>query len=126
MYSSKILIREPEKPRAGQSGLRQALKAGSTRQHFSSPLSRLLEKSDERCNGVGVRELVVNTVTVARVSNRSVRERKRDVLRVVPDDASQALLPGRHRAPTRCHPLATRSTGQLPSGMPRRVGRYVQ
>jgi hypothetical protein len=42
--------------------------------------------------------MVVNTVTVARISNRSVRERKSDVLLVVPDGDSQALLPGRHRA----------------------------
>jgi hypothetical protein len=64
-------------------------------------LSRLLEKTDERYDGVGVREMVVNTVTVARVSNRSVRERKRDVPLVVPDSDFQALLPGRHRAPAR-------------------------
>jgi hypothetical protein len=43
--------------------------------------------------------MVANTVTVARVSNRSIRERKSDVLLVVPDGDSQALLPGRHRAP---------------------------
>jgi hypothetical protein len=53
-------------------------------------LSRFLEKTDERYDGVGVRELVVNTVTVARVSNRSVRERKSDVLLVVPDRDSSA------------------------------------
>ena len=38
--------------------------------------------------------MVVNTVTVARISNRSVRERKSDVLLVVPDGDSQALLLG--------------------------------
>jgi len=48
-------------------------------------LSRLLEKTDERYNGVGLREMVVNTATVARISNRSVRERKSDVLLVVLD-----------------------------------------
>src|SRR6266851_6403906 len=93
---------------------------------FLFSLVQTLEKTDERCDGVGVRKLVVNTVTVARVSNRSVRERKSDVLLVVPDGDSQALVRGRHRAPARSHPLATRSTGQLPSGMPRRVGRHVQ
>lgn len=70
--------------------------------------------------------MVANTVTVARVSNRSIRERKSDVLLVVPDGDSHALLPGRHRAPARCLPVATRSTGQLPSGTPPRVGRHVQ
>jgi hypothetical protein len=40
--------------------------------------------------------MVASTVTVARVSNRSIRERKSDVLLVVPDGDSQALLPGRH------------------------------
>ena len=57
-------------------------------------MSRLLEKTDERYDGVGVREMVVNTVAIARVSDRSVRERKTDVLLVVPDGDSQALLPG--------------------------------
>src|ERR1700732_2678754 len=39
---------ELEKPRTGQSGLRQALKTGVTWQPFSSPFSRLLEETDER------------------------------------------------------------------------------
>jgi hypothetical protein len=39
--------------------------------------------------------MVVNTVTVARVSNKSGRERKSGVLPVVPDGDCQALLPGR-------------------------------
>src|SRR5258708_19586415 len=43
--------------------------------------------------------MVVNTVTIARVSNGSVLERKSGVLLVVPDSDSQALLPGTHRAP---------------------------
>jgi hypothetical protein len=70
--------------------------------------------------------MVVNAAKVVRVSNRSARERKSDVLVVASDGDSQALLPGRHRAPARCLPLTTISTGQLPSGMPRRVGRHVQ
>src|SRR5258708_19608838 len=36
-------------------------------------------------------EVVVNTVTIARVSNGSVREQKNDVLLVVPDGDSQAV-----------------------------------
>jgi len=51
-------------------------------------LPRLLEKTDERYDGVGLRELVVNTATVARVTDRSVRERKSGVLLVVPDGDS--------------------------------------
>ena len=63
-----------------------------------SLVQKLLEKTDERCDGVGVRKLVVNTVTVVRVSGRSVRERKSDVLLVVPDGDFQALLPETSRA----------------------------
>ena len=39
--------------------------------------------TDERYDGVGVREMVVNTVTAARASSATVRERKSDVLVVV-------------------------------------------
>jgi hypothetical protein len=49
------------------------------------------------------------------------------VLVVVQHGDSEALLLGRHRVPPeRCHPLATKPTGRLPSGMPCRVGRHVQ
>jgi len=62
--------------------------------------------------------MVVNTATVARISNRSVRERKSDVLLVVLDGDSEAVLRGSHRAPARCHPLAK----PLDHGRPTRVG----
>jgi len=64
---------------------------------FLFSLSRLLEKTDERYDGVGVREMVVNTVTVARVSNRSVRERKNDVLLVVPRRRFSSAPARKHR-----------------------------
>jgi hypothetical protein len=44
--------------------------------------------TDERYDGVGVREMVVNTLTVARASSATVRERKSDVLVVVYDAPS--------------------------------------
>jgi len=61
------------------------------------------------------------------VQHRPVGERKGDVLVVVEDSNSEAVLPGRHcLSPEGCHPLATRSTGRLPNGRPCPVGRHVR
>ena len=70
-------------------------------------------------DGVGVREMVVKYGDGrAPIQHRPVRERKSDVLVVVEDGYSKALLLGSHRVPPeRCDPLATRPTGRLPGGV---------
>src|SRR3984885_15079268 len=85
---------------------------------FLFSLVQTSRKADERYDGVGVRDLVVMTVTVARASSAD---------QSASEPARTALLLERHRLlPERCHRPATRSTGRLPSGMPCRAGRHVQ
>src|SRR4029077_15688977 len=85
--------------------------------------SRITQTISNGCRGSmkgsGSATWSLKTVTVAPIQHRPVRERKSDVLVVVEDGYSKALLFGRHRLPPeRCDPLATRPIERLRGGMP--------
>jgi hypothetical protein len=82
-------VARPQRAGETENGIERLATSAENVSYLAAFLFSLVRTfKNERYECVGVREMIINTVTIAHVSNRSVRERKSGVLLVVPDGDS--------------------------------------